>query len=65
LDRDLGDRTLAAWVGTGAGGIIHLTTYTYKNMNGAGSNNLPQNINHKNRHNEWFFVYLGYSKNDK
>ncbi|CAD8140693.1 unnamed protein product [Paramecium octaurelia] len=62
-DRNLGDRTLAGWVGNG--GIIHLTTYSYRNMNGAGPNNLPQNIPHKNRHFDWFFVYFGYNKNDK
>jgi hypothetical protein len=38
-DKNLGDRTLAAWVGNE--GIIHITTYSYKNMNGDGSNNLP------------------------
>lgn len=33
-------------------------------MNGAGNANLHQNINHKDRHTEWFFVYFGYSKKD-
>lgn len=53
------------WVGTTGGGILHLSTYSYTNMNGAGNNNMPQNIQHRNRHIEWFYVYFGYSKNDK
>ena len=34
-------------------------------MNGGGNPNTPQNILHKNRHIEWFFVYQGYSKTTK
>jgi len=34
-------------------------------MNGAGNVNLVQNVVHKNRINNWFFVYYGYSKTDK
>lgn len=33
-------------------------------MNGAGNANHVQNINHKDRHNQWFFIYYGYSKKD-
>lgn len=37
----LGDRTLAVWVGTPAGGILHFTTYNYANLNnGAGNANV-------------------------
>jgi hypothetical protein len=36
----LGDRTFAAWVGTAEGGILHLTTYTYTNLNGDGNPNV-------------------------
>lgn len=31
-------------------------------MKGEGTSNLVNNINHKNKHLEWFFVYFGYSK---
>lgn len=31
-------------------------------MNGAGNTNYYKNIQHKNRHLEWFFVYFGYDK---
>lgn len=61
-DAVLGDRTLACWVGTVEGGILHFPTYTYTNMNGAGNTNFYKNIQHKNRINEWFYVYYGYSK---
>lgn len=31
-------------------------------MNGAGNTNLFKNLDHKNRHLKWFYVYFGYSK---
>lgn len=31
-------------------------------MNGAGNVNFYKNIQHKNKINEWFYVYYGYSK---
>lgn len=31
-------------------------------MNGAGEANYHKNLNHKNRHLRWFYVYFGYSK---
>lgn len=34
-------------------------------MNGGGDPNVVQNINHKDRHVKWFFVYFGYSKKDR
>jgi hypothetical protein len=58
----LGDRTLSAWVGTPFGGCLHFPTYTYTNLNGAGNANYYQNIAHKNRHNEWHFIYFAYSR---
>jgi len=61
----LGDRTLSSWIGTADGGIIHFPTYSYTSMNGEGHPNLVNNIPHKNRINNWFFVYFGYSKNEK
>lgn len=33
-------------------------------MNGAGNANHHQNIDHKNRHFKWFYIYFGYSKKD-
>lgn len=53
------------WVGNSGGGILHFPTYSYVNMNGAGNANLVQNIVHKDRHTEWFFVYYGYTKTDR
>lgn len=61
-DQFLGDRTLTAWIGTEAGGIVHLPTYTYTNMNGAGNANYFKNIAHKDRHQRWFFIYYGYNR---
>ncbi|CAK56140.1 unnamed protein product (macronuclear) [Paramecium tetraurelia] len=61
-DQYLGDRTLSTWIGTAEGGIIHMPTYTYANMNGGGNANVWKNILHKDRHTKWFFVYFGYSK---
>jgi hypothetical protein len=60
--RLLGDRTLTGWVGTGGGGILHMPTYTYTNLNGAGNGNYVKNIAHKNRHLAWHFIYYGYSR---
>lgn len=45
----LGDRDLTLWIGTPFGGCLHMPTYTYANMNGAGNVNLYQNIIHKKR----------------
>ncbi|CAD8155329.1 unnamed protein product [Paramecium pentaurelia] len=64
-DGQLGYRTLAAWVGEGDGGIIHLATYTYTNLEGGGNPNVVQNIQHQNRHTEWFFISFGYSRPQK
>lgn len=58
----LGDRVLSAWVGTALGGIIHLPTYTYTNLLGAGNSNLVQNVPHKHRHLNWHFVHFSYSR---
>lgn len=41
---------------------MHFPTYTYTNMNGGGNANYYKNIQHKERHLEWFYVYFGYSK---
>ncbi|CAD8058815.1 unnamed protein product [Paramecium sonneborni] len=61
-DKFLGDRTLCMFIGTAQGGIFHFPTYSYQNMKGEGTSNLVNNINHKNKHIDWFFVYFGYSK---
>lgn len=58
----MGDRTLSCWLGNG---ILHFPTYTYVNMNGAGNANFHKNIDHKGRHQKWFFVYFGYSKKER
>lgn len=43
-DNFLGDRTLTCWLGTAEGGILHMPTYTYTNMVGAGNTNFWKNI---------------------
>jgi len=53
---------LTAWVGTAENGILHFPTYTYTDMNGNGNANLVKNIQHKNRHFTWHFVWFGYSR---
>jgi glutamine amidotransferase-like uncharacterized protein len=58
----LGDRDLAAWVGSGSGGIYAFATYTYNNMFGAGNANAYQNIPYRNQAAQWHFVYFGYSR---
>lgn len=63
--RRLGDRDLTLWLGRGAGGIYHYSTYSYTNLNGAGRSNWPQNVRHFGRHVKWHYVYFGYSKTDK
>lgn len=50
------------WLGLG---FLHFPTYTYVNMVGGGNTNHHQNINHKDRHLQWFYVYFGYSKKVK
>jgi len=42
-----------------------MPTYTYTDLNGNGNANLVKNIPHNNKHLEWHFVYMGYSKDDK
>lgn len=49
------------WLGKGES-VIHLPTYSYKDLEGNGDTNLFKNIPHKDRHLKWFFVYFGYSK---
>lgn len=62
----LGDRQLAMWLGQAAGGILHFTTYNYQNLNnGAGLTNVIYNVNHRNRHLAWHFVYYGYSRTER
>ena len=53
---------MAAFVGKTDGGVIHLPTYTFTNLEGAGNPNVAKNIPHNDKHKEWFFVYFGYSK---
>lgn len=61
----MGDRTLCMWVGSGDGGILHFTTYSYTNMLAAGNVNHWQNIHYKNDLAKWHYVHYGYSKLDK
>ena len=61
----LGDRDLAAWIGTGNGGGITLATYSYSNLQGEGNPNIHNMVPHKNQVADWFFVYFGYSIKQK
>ena len=61
----LGDRVLSGWVGTPGGGILHFPTYTYTNLNGAGNANVVKNVDHKDRHHKWHFIYYAYSRKDR
>ena len=61
----LGDRVLSCWVGTPQGGIISAPTYSYTNLNGAGNANVVHNLEHKNRHLQWHFVYFAYSRKER
>ena len=54
------------WLGQAAGGVLHFTTYNYQNLNnGAGLANVIYNVNHKNRHLAWHFIYYGYSRTER
>jgi hypothetical protein len=50
------------FIGSGSGGILHFTTYSYDNMVGGGNVNSWQNINYENQLFKWHFVYFGYSR---
>ncbi|CAD8123997.1 unnamed protein product [Paramecium sonneborni] len=63
--KNLGDRDLAAWIGTANDGIVLLATYSYNNLFGEGNPNVMNQIQHKNRIQEWTFVYFGYSFKQK
>lgn len=58
----LGDRTLGMWLGSIEGGVLHFSTYSYKNINGEGKPNQFRNVNYKSDHIKWHFVYFGYSR---
>ena len=54
-----GDRTLAAWKGTG---FLHFATYTNDQENN-GNINVAQNVPYDNYlHYTWTYVYFGYSR---
>jgi hypothetical protein len=57
----LGDRTLALWQGTAAGGSFHAATYTYTTLNGQGKPNFYKFQKHDNERHNWHYVYFGYS----
>ena len=59
-DKKLGDRTLAAFAHRAE--ILILATHTYKNLNGEGSPNVVQNVDHKGENQAWHYIYFGYSK---
>ena len=42
-----------------------MPTYTYTSLNGEGNANVVKNIKHNDKHLQWHFVYMGYSKDDK
>ena len=42
----LGDRTLAAFLGTLAGGVIAFSTYSYEGLSGTGNANVHQSVPH-------------------
>lgn len=64
-DESLGDRTLAAWVGTEPEGQISLSTYSYTNLKGEGNANVHQTVPHKNLINSWHHVYFAYSRKER
>jgi hypothetical protein len=43
-DALLGDRDLAAWVGSANGGQLHFATYSYSDMVGDGQANVHEEI---------------------
>jgi hypothetical protein len=53
---NLGDRTLAVWIGNG---IIHFTTYTFGLKSGHTVNS-TKNVNYGDDLDSWFFIYYGY-----
>nr|AWX67867.1 carboxy-terminal crystallin fold protein [Philasterides dicentrarchi] len=54
---NLGDRTLAVWIGNG---IIHFTTYTFGLKSGRVVNSV-KNVKYGNDLDSWFFIYFGYN----
>ena len=56
----LGDRVLAAWIGSE--GEYVFSTYHYSDLNGNGNANSIKTIEHEGAHTVWHFVYFGYSR---
>lgn len=55
----LGDRDLTLFKHST---YYHVTTYNYANLNGAGDANVVYNVEHGMLHEQWHFIYYGYSK---
>jgi hypothetical protein len=58
----LGDRTLAAFVGTLAGGVIAFSTYSYDGVTGTGNPNVHQSIPYHDQLTRWHYVYFLYER---
>jgi hypothetical protein len=56
----LGDRVLAAWIGSD--GEFVFSTYNYADLAGNGNANSAKTIEHEGAHTVWSFVYFGYNR---
>lgn len=59
----LGDRDLAAWVGSS--GNLHFATYSYVDLHGNGNPNAHHDIAYDDFINHWHWVYFGYSREER
>jgi len=59
----LGDRTLAAWIGSE--GEYTFATYHYSDLIGNGNANSVKTVEHEGTHTVWNFIYFGYSRKSR
>jgi hypothetical protein len=58
----LGDRSLSAFLGTLAGGVIAFSSYSYDGLAGAGNPNLHQSVPYHDQIYKWHYVYFLYQR---
>jgi hypothetical protein len=61
-DNLLGDKVMGCWVGPEK---LEIATYSYNGMHNTGIANAIKETPHNNRHLKWFYIYMGYNRNER